>query len=145
MMIANPEVLGASAPQIRFVARRLSGSFLPISDEGYGAMAAAPLLLDEEATLRQAFSIGRQRRREAADSFAQKVLQRPDVLEVWRTADGPEMVVAVVVTEVSLDAELELRALFADVTHAHEATLRVYGENDNRVGLARRGESLPLA
>lgn len=143
-MMANPEVLGASAPTIQFISRQIDLLYLPIANRGYGATAAGPLLLDEEAVLKQAFSIEQSRRDKAASAFATKASERPEVLEVWRVDDGEPMVVAVVVSEMTLDEELELRAQFAAFTQAHDAELRVYSETDSRVGLARRGKPLPL-
>lgn len=68
-------------------------------------------------------------RRAAAAQFASTLRDAPDIHAVWLVADHPGLVLAVVMNDVSLDRELELRARFAEATTGHPAELEIYDES----------------
>ncbi|MGI8887011.1 MAG: hypothetical protein ACR2G9_08865 [Gaiellaceae bacterium] len=81
-------------------------------------------------------------RRALVEAFVERISRVPDIAEVWRVREADPLTVAVIVRDLSLDRDLELRAVFADLTFDHDAELHVYGETDDRAELGRRGERL---
>jgi hypothetical protein len=80
-------------------------------------------------------------RRGLAADFAARVMGSEDVRELWLSADDPELAVTLIVSGVSLDRELQLRAVFAELTRDQPAELEIYETNDVPE-YAREGERL---
>lgn len=93
---------------------------------------ARELVLGAEVTVRRAL----------VEAFVERISKASDIAEVWRVRESNPLTVAVIVRSLSLDRDLELRAVFADLTFDHDAELRVYAETDERADLGRRGERL---
>jgi hypothetical protein len=83
-----------------------------------------------------------ERLQEIARAFAVRISESQDVNEVWLMEDSPTLIVALVVNEISLDRELELRAAFADLTVQHDTQLKIYAAAGDRADFARRGTKL---
>ena len=81
-------------------------------------------------------------RRALVDAFVDRIGKAPDITEIWLVRETEPLALAVIVQGLSLDRDLELRAVFADLTYEHDAELRVYADSDERAELGRRGERL---
>lgn len=82
-------------------------------------------------------------RREVIETLRDRLGEMDEVAEIWLVAEEPQLVVAVVVSDLSIDRELEIRALFAAITQDYDADFRIYSEAEGRADLARIGELLP--
>jgi hypothetical protein len=80
--------------------------------------------------------------RALVDRFVDRIAKGQDVAEAWLVRESDPLSLAVIVRDLSLDRDLELRAMFADLTYDYDAELRVYAEGDERAELGRRGERL---
>ena len=81
-------------------------------------------------------------RRALVDAYVERISKSSDIAEIWRIRESDPLTLAVIVRSLSLDRDLELRAVFADLTFDQDAELRVYAEADDRAELGRRGERL---
>jgi hypothetical protein len=82
-------------------------------------------------------------RQDLIATVSERLSHEPEVEEMWLVAEEPSIVIALVSKdEVSLDRELELRAIFAELTREHDAELRIYAEDAGRANLARAGTRL---
>jgi hypothetical protein len=136
-----PEILTAGAEEFALASELVAQATGDIADNPVRVVVLATRSTLEEARDRVHNADVAERRR-AAKSVASQLGGAPDVAEVWLIRDTPELIVALVVDQVTLDRELELRAIFADLTHMHEAELRIYSDSEGRADFARKGERL---
>ena len=113
---------------------------------GEGKVTLVPVESSANLSITQARKLVRSTdliaRQQIVDAFVGRVSSSPDIAEIWLVRNADPLVVAVVVRDLSLDRDLQLRAAFADLTHEEDAELRVYAVDDDRAELGRRGERL---
>ena len=80
--------------------------------------------------------------RDLLNAFLERITKADDVAEAWLVQEANPVALAVIVRNLSLDRDLELRAAFADLAMDHDAELRVYDADEDRAALGRRGERL---
>lgn len=76
--------------------------------------------------------------RDVVAAFVERMAGAPDIAEAWLVQEADPLAIAVIVRDLTLDRDLELRAIAMD----HDAELRVYDADEDRAALGRRGERL---
>jgi hypothetical protein len=76
------------------------------------------------------------------DRFVERLASARDISEVWRIRDADPLELAVMVKHSSLDRDLEIRAIFADIVRDFDATLNVFDSDEMDAELGRKGDRL---
>lgn len=132
-----PETLGSSADMIR-----LQG-VLGTADRPVQLVFLNPSAVETLGQARKRVrTADAKARRSVIGTLSERMGQMDEVTEIWLVAEEPQLVVALVVRDLSLDRELEMRAIFADITRDYDAEFRIYSEAEARADLARIGARL---
>jgi hypothetical protein len=122
-----------------------TGGYAPLSLFSYRPYASY-IVLQPTVSIARAREVVRSAElneaRGLANAFADRLRRASDVAELWLVRESGPLTLAVIVSAPSLDRDLELRAMFAELTVNLDAEMLVYAQNDSRAELGRRGERL---